>query len=104
MNGGKKSDTDCTGGDNCPLGLAEHPRCGTDANKSRYPLGCSLCRSEKLALISNNEKASAGVNIEKRGDMVARFDHVKGHDLQREMKHFKHVKQPKRPINHHHEQ
>ena len=49
-------------------------------------MGCSLCRSEKLALISANEQASAGVNIEERKEMLERFDHVLGHDIGREMK------------------
>ena len=49
-------------------------------------MGCSLCRSEKLALIAANEQASAGVNIEDRKEMINRFDHVKGHDIAREMR------------------
>ena len=49
-------------------------------------MGCSLCRSEKLALISRNDEASAGVNIEDRKEMKERFDHVVGHNLQREMR------------------
>ena len=49
-------------------------------------MGCSLCRSEKLALIAANEQASAGVNIEERKEMIERFDHVKGHDIDREMR------------------
>ena len=51
-----------------------------------FPLGCSLCRSEKLELIEKNEKASNGVNIERRQDMKDRFDHVHGHDIGREMR------------------
>ena len=86
MNGGAKVQTGCTGGENCPLGLRSHPKADGDAKKSAYPLGCSLCRSEKLALIAENEDASAGVNLEKREDMRKRFDHVKGHDLGREMR------------------
>ena len=49
-------------------------------------MGCSLCRSEKLALIAANEEASAGVNLEARKDMIKRFNHVLGHDLQNEMR------------------
>ena len=49
-------------------------------------MGCSLCRSEKLALIAANEQASAGVNIEDRKEMIQRFDHVVGHDIGREMR------------------
>ena len=49
-------------------------------------MGCSLCRSEKLALIAANEQASAGVNIEDRNEMIRRFDHVKGHDIAHELR------------------
>ena len=84
--GRQKVKTDCTGGANCPLGLKSHPKADGDRNKSSYPLGCSLCRSEKLALIAQNENAGAGVNLEMREDMRKRFDHVKGHDLGREMR------------------
>ena len=49
-------------------------------------MGCSLCRSEKLAMIAANEQASAGVNLEARLDMIERFDHVIGHDIRREIK------------------
>ena len=54
----------CTGGPKCPLGLASHPKASTE--NSCFPMGCSLCRSEKLALIAANEQASAGVNLEAR--------------------------------------
>ena len=64
MNGGPKVRTQCTGGENCPLGLKKHPKADGDRNKSSYPLGCSICRSEKLALIAQNENAGAGVNLE----------------------------------------
>ena len=50
-----------------------------------FPLGCSLCRSEKLELIERNEKASNGVNLESRQDMKERFDHVLGHEMEREI-------------------
>ena len=48
-------------------------------------MGCSLCRSEKLALISDNQEADIGVNNEDRADMKERFDHILGHELDREM-------------------
>ena len=41
----RKAKTQCTGGKNCPLGVPEHPVGGTDHLKARFPLGCSLCRS-----------------------------------------------------------
>ena len=86
MNGGKhKARTDCTGGPGCPLGIPCHPKADDDPKKSAFAIGCSLCRSEKLALISQNDQATNGVNIEKREDMVKRFDHVKGHEIQREV-------------------
>ena len=37
---------DC-GGVNCPLGI-HHPPASSDYKKGVYPLGCSICRSEKL--------------------------------------------------------
>ena len=75
----------CTGGPKCPLGLASHPKASTDKS-SCFPMGCSLCRSEKLAMIAANEQASAGVNLEARLDMIERFDHVIGHDIRHEIK------------------
>ena len=48
-------------------------------------MGCSLCRSEKLALIAANEQASAGVNLEERKEMIRRFEHVQGHDIGHEL-------------------
>ena len=75
----------CRGGEDCPLGIPQHPIASTDQKFSCFPMGCSLCRSEKLALISKNDEASIGVNNENRADMIQRFDHVKGHGLEREM-------------------
>ena len=43
--GGKKI-RDCNG-INCPLKI-HHPPASKDVNKSAFPLGCSLCRSEHL--------------------------------------------------------
>ena len=62
----------CTGGDCCPLGIPEHPVAGTTI-ASCFPLGCSLCRSEKVALIQTNNEASSGVTLENRQDMINRF-------------------------------
>ena len=52
MAGKKEIKSQCTGGKDCPLGLPGHPKADANANNSRFPLGCSLCRSEKLALIA----------------------------------------------------
>ena len=71
----------CVGGKRCPLGVPKHPKASGDSKMSVYPLGCSLCRSEKLAMIADNDMATAGVNIEQRTDMIKRFGHVKGHAL-----------------------
>ena len=76
----------CVGGKDCPLGLPGHPVASKDAKISRFPLGCSICRSEKLALIANNENATTGVAVERRGSMVKRFGGVNGHDINREMR------------------
>lgn len=67
---GRKGKTDCVGGKGCPLGVPSHPKAGCDPAQSRFPLGCSLCRSEKLALIAENDDAFTGVTIEKRGSMI----------------------------------
>lgn len=77
--------TQCRGGKDCPLGIPEHPVASTDDASSCFAMGCSLCRSEKLALISDNEKASIGVNNEVRFGMKKLYDYVVGHDLDREM-------------------
>ena len=74
MNNGKhKPKKGCKGGKNCPLGLAEHPEANMDPKKAMFPLGCSLCRSEKLGFIAENKKAGTGANLEKRKDMIKRF-------------------------------
>ena len=77
--------TQCRGGENCPLGIPEHPIASTDNPRSCFAMGCSLCRSEKLALISDNQEAEIGVNNEDRAHMIERFEHVLGHELDREM-------------------
>ena len=73
MSGVTRPKTDCTGGPDCPLGLEKHPKADTDVNKSKFSLGCAVCRSEKLHLVAKNEKASGGYNMEKRDHMIARF-------------------------------
>jgi len=45
---------DC-GGINCPLGIP-HPPPNSDARKGGvYPLGCGICRSEKLEILQNRD-------------------------------------------------
>ena len=95
MAGKRKVQTNCTGGKDCKLGLDRHPKADANPNKGKYPLGCSLCRSEHLALIGNNDKADAGVNLERRGSMIQRFGGVKGHDIGREMRIIKAPEPPK---------
>eukprot|EP00354_Favella_ehrenbergii_P005516 CAMPEP_0170461470 /NCGR_PEP_ID=MMETSP0123-20130129/7361_1 /TAXON_ID=182087 /ORGANISM="Favella ehrenbergii, Strain Fehren 1" /LENGTH=92 /DNA_ID=CAMNT_0010726493 /DNA_START=924 /DNA_END=1202 /DNA_ORIENTATION=- len=86
MNGGKhKAKSECAGGEGCPLGIPSHSQANDDPKKSAFAIGCSLCRSERLGLLSEQEGATNGVNIERRDDMIKRYDHVKGHDLGREM-------------------
>ena len=43
---------DC-GGVNCPLGIP-HPPASKDLSKSTFPLGCGICRSERLAKLNGN--------------------------------------------------
>ena len=45
----------CCGGKNCPLGV-DHPPADIDYRKSVYPLGCGLCRTEKLEARKNKMK------------------------------------------------
>jgi len=44
-----------------------------NAAMSRYPLGCALCRSEKLEIIADNENAFTGVSLDTRDSMIKRF-------------------------------
>ena len=85
LDGKRKVVTDCTGGANCPLGIYEHPKADLDVKKSKFPLGCGLCRSEKLSVIVRPTKSS-GFNSETRADMKSKHGHFKGHDINREMK------------------
>jgi len=72
MAGRLHAKTQCTGGEGCPLGIPIHPVASSDPKKSKFPLGCSLCRSEKLALIKGKEAAAGdgGFNLERRGSML----------------------------------
>lgn len=86
MEKSRKVMTDCTGGAKCPLGIHRHPAADPDANKSKYALGCGLCRSEKLSVIVRPVTQSAGVNLETREEMKNKHGNFKGHDINREMK------------------
>ena len=43
---------DCHG-INCPLGIAHPPACADPKQGGVFPLGCGICRSEKLDLLKN---------------------------------------------------
>lgn len=86
LDGSRKVITDCMGGPNCPLGIFKHPKADLDVRKSKYPLGCSLCRSEKLSVIVRPSISNGGVNLETRDHMKNKHGHFKGHDINREMK------------------
>lgn len=62
--------TDCTGGPKCALDISTHPKAPT-----KFPLGCSLCRSEKLEVIVKESNAG-GFNLEKRDDLMAKHGHI----------------------------
>ena len=87
----------CVGGKECPIGVPKHPIAGRDPKTARFPLGCSLCRSEKLNLIASNEEADTGMNVERRGSMLKRYGGVKGHDINREMR-VERAPQPKAEV------
>ena len=65
-----KVKTDCTGGRTCALGISSHPKATT-----KYPLGCSLCRSEKMEVLVK-ESGNGGFNVEQREDMKNQFGHI----------------------------
>lgn len=44
---------DC-GGVNCPLGVP-HPPASLNEHEPNFPLGCGICRSEKLAAMKDNK-------------------------------------------------
>jgi len=62
--------TQCTGGVDCVLQISAHPKAPT-----KFPMGCSLCRSEKLEILVK-ETGSAGFNIEQRGDLMRKHGHI----------------------------
>ena len=66
----KSSCVNCIGGKNCALGISRHPKAPT-----KYPLGCSLCRSMKMEVIVK-ESGTGGFNNEKRADMKQQFGHI----------------------------
>ena len=85
LDGSRRVMTSCTGGPACQLGIWQHPKADQDVKKSKYALGCGLCRSEKLSVIVRPSK-NAGVNLEMREEMKSKHGHFKGHDINREMK------------------
>ena len=70
MNGGAFVNTECCGGPSCPLGVDYHPKASSDVKEAMFSLGCSLCRSEQLSLVSERDGASNGVNVEMRQEMI----------------------------------
>ena len=53
---------DC-GGVNCPLGMP-HPPAHKDPKKSTFPLGCGLCRSERLSKMRENKNIIQEVDFD----------------------------------------
>ena len=51
---------DCNGV-NCPLGIAHPPPCRDPSKGGVFPLGCGICRSEKLAELKKLHDATGGV-------------------------------------------
>jgi len=66
----EKVKTDCEGGPDCPLQISHHPKA-----PARYPMGCSLCRSQKLEMLVK-EAPSAGFNVEQRNDLMKKHGHI----------------------------
>ena len=67
----KRDFTVCVGGKDCPLSLEYHPQASHSRRKAVFPLGCSICRSERLEEIETTEKD--GFNWENREAMKQRF-------------------------------
>ena len=53
---------DCNGV-NCPLGLP-HPAASPDHTKSTFPLGCGICRSERVGEMKQNVNIVQEVSLE----------------------------------------
>jgi len=89
--------SNCTGGANCPLGIWQHPKANFNVSQSKYALGCSLCRSDKLSelVLRPTNQDTTGVNLESREEMRNKHGHFKGHDINREMKIYKGKSAPK---------
>ena len=49
-----KNKTEDCGGVNCPLGVP-HPPASKNVKMSTFPLGCGLCRSDRLAKMKDNK-------------------------------------------------
>ena len=65
--------TQCTGGPDCALGISTHPPA-----PQKFPLGCSLCRSEKMEILVK-DTGKGGFNVEQRGDMMAKHGAINNH-------------------------
>ena len=90
LEGSRKVMSACTGGPGCQLGVWSHPKADPDVKKSKFALGCGLCRSEKLSVIvrpsSHHKNPTGGINLETREDMKNKHGHFKGHNINYEMK------------------
>ena len=60
---GKNAHKNDCGGVNCPLGMP-HPPASADYTKSTFPLGCGLCRSDKLENLHLNKSLIQEVSIQ----------------------------------------
>ena len=81
--------TQCTGGPDCALGISSHPACPT-----KFPLGCSLCRSEKMEILVK-DTGKGGFNVEQRNDMMSKHGAINN---QAELGFRKGGKQPAPPM------
>ena len=63
---------DC-GGVNCPLGIP-HPPASSDPKKGRFPLGCGICRSEKIAKHKDGKLANEHHNCHKEPSKEIKID------------------------------
>ena len=61
LNNGKLKD--CHGID-CPLGIAHPPPCDDPRKGGVFPLGCGICRSEKLELLERNRAVQEVIDVD----------------------------------------
>ena len=71
---------DCHG-INCPLGMAHPPPSKNPREGGVFPLGCGICRSEKLELLQKNRDVQQIVNTDNLPKFWNKWDQPKKNDI-----------------------